>query len=111
MKRLSKSLLLIPLIGFIISPAIAATEPLAIPVGSQSEDLRRTLLLPERGQSMESVRDRLGDPQTADTIGQPAITTWKYQDMTVYFESTTVLRTVVHHRPQTERATSLADGS
>ncbi|MGI9274720.1 MAG: hypothetical protein ACR2PT_07720 [Endozoicomonas sp.] len=110
MKRLSKSLLLIPLLGLTTSMAFATSKPLAIPVGSQSEELRRTLLLPERGQSMESVRNRLGDPQAADTIGQPAITTWKYQDMTVYFEGTTVLRAVVHHRPQTTQPTTLADG-
>lgn len=33
---------------------------IAIPIGCQSEDLRRTLLLPEFGQNMTSVEDRLG---------------------------------------------------
>lgn len=83
----------------IVLESTKPNDTIAVPVGSQSEDLRSTLLMPEYGQSMQSVEDRLGPPQAADTVGTPPITTWKYKDMTVYFEGKTVLRTVVHHKP------------
>ena len=52
---------------------------LAITVGSQSEELRRSLLLPQHGQSMTSVEDLLGPPEQSETVGNPTITTWRYR--------------------------------
>ncbi|WP_257274190.1 hypothetical protein [Endozoicomonas sp. SESOKO4] len=91
--------------------AAEAGDSIAVPVGSQSAELRSTVLLPERGQSMESVRDRLGSPEVSETVGKPAITKWQYQDMTVYFEDKTVLRAVVHPNFQKAEPTAVATES
>ncbi|AMO57040.1 hypothetical protein [Endozoicomonas montiporae] len=104
--RLSAALVLI---GIASTPLHAEQESsLAVTVGSQSEELRRSLLLPQHGQSMTSVEDLLGPPEQSETVGNPAITTWRYRDMTVYFEENVVLRAVVHHRPQQTQTTDLA---
>ena len=105
MKHLLKSTLLL----VALAPTIAfSADSISVPVGSQSEELRRTILLPEYGQSMQSVEERLGAPELSDTIGQPAITKWRYKDMTVYFEGKTVLRTVVHFKPEDPAKTAIA---
>ena len=104
-------LTLLPLYSSLVMSApvdSAQQDSIAILVGSQSEDLRRTLLLPKQGQSKTSVEDLLGPPEQSKTIGKPAITTWRYKDMTVYFEGNTVLRAVVHHRLQEEQTTAVA---
>ncbi len=94
----------------LINPA-SASDSIAVPVGSQSAELRSTILVPGWGESMQSVEDRLGSPQASETIGKPAITSWVYQDMTVYFEGALVLRTVVHHKSVQPEPTSLASGN
>ncbi|WP_152558938.1 hypothetical protein [Endozoicomonas numazuensis] len=86
-------------------------DSIAVPVGSQSAALRSTVLIPERGQSMQSVKDRLGSPELTETVGKPVITTWKYKDMTVYFEDKTVLRTVVHPNQKSTKPTTVAADS
>lgn len=73
-----------------------------IPVGNQSHQLRQSLLLPEYGQTMTSVKEMLGTPQETDTIGTPVITRWHYPELnlTVYFEGNRVLRSVIHNTPE-----------
>ncbi|WP_083232500.1 hypothetical protein [Endozoicomonas atrinae] len=72
-----------------------------VPVGSQSQQLRQSLALPEHGQTMDEVRQILGNASQTETIGEPAITRWYYPDqkLTVYFEGNRVLRSVVHNAP------------
>ncbi len=109
---LALSMTLLGLVSF--NQHAFAAEPadtIAVPVGSQSAELRSTVLLPERGQSMDSVKDRLGPPEISETVGKPAITSWKYQDMTVYFEGKTVLRAVVHPNFQQAEPTAVATDS
>ncbi|MBO9493944.1 hypothetical protein J7438_07570 [Thalassotalea sp. G20_0] len=71
------------------------------PVGSQSQELRQSLALPKYGQTMDTVREMLGNPSQTETIGEPAITRWYYPDrkLTVYFEGKRVLRSVVDITP------------
>ena len=98
------------LIPFLLASQVFA-ESIAVPVGSQSAELRSTILVPNWGESMQSVEDRLGPPQASDTIGKPAITSWTYDDMTVYFEGRTVLRTVLHHQKNKPESTTIARGN
>ncbi|WP_062270013.1 hypothetical protein [Endozoicomonas arenosclerae] len=109
---LTLSMTLAGLSSFSLHASAAPTgDTIAVPVGSQSAELRSTVLLPERGQSMQSVKDRLGSPETSETVGKPAITKWKYQDMTVYFEDKTVLRAVVHPNLKKTEPTAVAADS
>ncbi|MFK0570909.1 hypothetical protein [Endozoicomonas sp.] len=79
-----------------------ADGTIMIPVGSQSHQLRQSLSLPEHGQTMEMVKEMLGVPQKTDVIGEPVITRWHYPEhnLTIYFESNRVLRSVVNNTPQ-----------
>lgn len=50
---------------------------------------------PRRGMSMDKVQNKYGQPITAsDSVGQPPITSWTYNDRVVYFEYSTVLHVV-----------------
>ncbi len=51
--------------------------------------------MPERGTSMETVRQRLGKPgRRVGPVGEPPITRWVYDRFTVYFEHDRVLHAV-----------------
>ena len=55
----------------------------------------RLLEFPRRGMSMDKVKNELGQPmQIAPTVGEPPITSWAYDDRTVYFEYSTVIHVV-----------------
>lgn len=50
---------------------------------------------PRRGMSMDRVQQAFGQPMTSsDSVGQPPITHWVYNDRIVYFEYATVLHVV-----------------
>lgn len=50
---------------------------------------------PRRGMSMDKVKNELGSPvQVSPTVGEPPITSWKYNDRTVYFERSFVIHAV-----------------
>jgi hypothetical protein len=50
---------------------------------------------PRRGASMDKVKDQLGQPvSVSDSVGEPPITRWIYNDRVVYFEHSTVLHVV-----------------
>ena len=51
---------------------------LVVPVGDQSQDLRKSMALPEPGNAMDSVRTLLGNPTKTDAVGNPVITRWYY---------------------------------
>ena len=57
--------------------------------------IERVAGMPERGTSMESVQQRLGDPERrVAPVGEPPITRWVYDRFTVYFEHDRVLHAV-----------------
>jgi len=60
------------------------------------ETLRIHLLdYPRRGMSMDKVQQEYGQPiATSESVGQPPITHWTYNDRVVYFEYSTVLHVV-----------------
>ena len=50
---------------------------------------------PTRGVSMDSVRNRFGEPgEVRGPVGEPPITRWVYTDFTVYFEHNRVIHAV-----------------
>ncbi len=60
------------------------------------ETLKIQLLdYPRRGMSMDKVQQEFGQPMAmSESVGQPPITHWTYNDRVVYFEYSTVLHVV-----------------
>ncbi len=91
--------------GFVMGLAIvfgASAEVIHIPVGQQAPE-KRDLPRPIRGMSAESVLEQFGLPSGKSApVGDPPISIWQYPDYTVYFESETVIHSVLTHRPKVD---------
>ena len=77
---------------------ITETEVIGDVIEIQSGETLPVKLLdfPRRGMTMDKVRNELGEPTNmSDTVGEPPITTWTYNDRVVYFEYTSVVHVVV----------------
>ena len=91
------------LLAITASWAILATPLMAdvvkIPVSEQAgylQDMER----PQRGQTMASVEEKFGAPVSKHgPVGEPPISSWEYDNYTVYFESDRVLHSVLKHTP------------
>ncbi len=80
-------------LGLGASPVILADE-VKVPVGAQKQS---NVEIPKRGISKSQVRKKFGEPSSVSgPVGQPPITTWRYNSMTVYFEYNHVVHAVVH---------------
>lgn len=67
------------------------TQPLSLKV--QREDDVHT---PRRGEHMDSVRSRFGEPEAKQgPVGDPPITRWQYPEFVVVFEDQSVIDSVV----------------
>jgi len=65
-----------------------------IPVSDQGN--RNKLNLPIAGMSKDDVESEWGQPNTfRNAVGNPPISSWKYDDFTVYFEHGHVIRSVI----------------
>jgi hypothetical protein len=54
--------------------------------------------LPENGQSKATIESKFGAPlEKRSAVGDPPISSWKYDNFSVYFEYDLVLSTVLHH--------------
>ncbi|MDQ7017451.1 MAG: hypothetical protein Q9N68_13855 [Gammaproteobacteria bacterium] len=72
-----------------LSSPILTAEVIDIPTRTVEETM------PERGISMKTVREQLGEPmQIESAIGKPPITRWHYPQFTVYFERRFVIHAV-----------------
>lgn len=72
--------------------SVTQADTLMIDVIDQSAGVDR----PIKGQSMNTVEARYGNPrEILPTVGQPPITRWVYDDFTVFFEGSSVLHAVV----------------
>ena len=89
------------MLGALFTLSISALgEVIHIPVGEQAPELR-DLATPERGMSSRTVLTRFGEPiSLGKPVGEPPITKWTYEHYTVYFESDTVIHSVLIHRPR-----------
>ena len=63
------------------------------------EEVRQAdrMVLPKNGQSKSDVEAKFGTPvEKRDAVGDPPISSWKYDTYSVYFEYDLVLSTVLH---------------
>lgn len=74
-------------------------DTLRIPINQQGSQIDSNL--PIFGDSQQRVLSVHGQPaKRHPSIGQPPITRWDYADFSVYFEYTTVINSVKHHKPK-----------
>lgn len=77
----------------------AQADTVVIPLGNQAPEMQ-TANRPQKGQSTESVRQQFGTPlKQTPAVGDPPISRWTFADFVVYFESGSVVHTVLKHRP------------
>jgi hypothetical protein len=80
----------------------ANAEVIHIPVGQQAPE-KRDLPRPTRGMSADAVLEHYGLPESkSGPVGEPPISNWRYPDYTVYFESDTVIHSVLTHTPKVD---------
>ena len=76
--------------------ATTYAETISIPLGQQGKAWQ--IQTPRTGISKQSVQDQYGSPmETSGPVGEPPITTWEYDQFTVYFEYDHVIHSVVKH--------------
>ncbi len=99
--RLSRSLLTSGLLVMAIALAVRA-EVIHIPVGQQAPE-KQDLPRPVRGMSAGHVLEQYGLPTSkSGPVGDPPISIWRYPDYSVYFESDTVIHSVLTHTPKVD---------
>lgn len=78
-----------------VSLALTA-EQITLPIGEQTRSYE--LSLPDRSMTKTAVQEAFGKPhEIQDSVGEPPITVWEYEDFVVYFEQNWVLHAVVRH--------------
>lgn len=83
---------------------LSQADTLEISVSKQSPELQ-SVSRPHTGMSKSSVEQIFGTPQTrGGPVGEPAISSWSYPQFTVYFESDTVLHSVLRTTPKADTA-------
>ena len=76
----------------VITTKHAITIPLA------NKDREDNLLVPQRGDSKQSVEAIFGQPNTKQPAkGTPPISRWNYPEFTVFFESNHVIHSTAKH--------------
>ena len=76
--------------------AASYADVVTIGVGHQAAT-KQSLSRPYKGMEKQQVHSRFGDPVTqTNTIGEPPISSWVFDEFTVYFEYDHVLHTVLH---------------
>lgn len=90
-----------PAPAFEPAPAVAPPSNIQMQTGTvvevqPGETFAVQLLdFPRRGMSMEKVQNELGRPiDISPTVGEPPITTWRYDDRKVFFEYDKVIHVV-----------------
>lgn len=88
----------------LISVPFSQADTLEISVSKQSPELQ-SVSRPHTGMTKSSVEQIFGSPQTrGGPIGEPPISNWSYPQFTVYFESDTVLHSVLKTTPEADIA-------
>ncbi|MCF7981334.1 MAG: phosphodiesterase [Pseudomonadales bacterium] len=83
----------------ILAP-LASAEVLEISISKQAPELQN-IDLPPNGMDKEDVESKYGPPEEiSDPVGEPPISKWRYRDFVVYFESDTVIHTVLNYQPK-----------
>ncbi|MDA0824458.1 MAG: phosphodiesterase [Proteobacteria bacterium] len=91
--------------ALVIFFALAQTsngEVIVVPIGQQAPEMQH-LPRPVRGMSQNSVLNEYGLPQSKSApVGDPPISIWRYPYFAVYFESDTVIHSVLIHKPKVD---------
>lgn len=75
---------------------VCIAETIAIPLGQQGKAWQ--VETPATGTTKGSVETKYGSPiEVLGPVGSPPITTWEYQQFSVYFEYDHVIHAVVKH--------------
>jgi hypothetical protein len=97
MKKITRVCLFVGF-GLFLFGALGHAQQLIIPIGSQHPQAAET---PSLGMPMSLVLETFGEPLKRNgAIGNPPIERWEYLNFSVYFESTTVIHSVVHFMPE-----------
>jgi len=75
-------------------------ETIHVPVGQQEADAPK-INMPTTGMSKTRVKELFGEPlDTKEPVGNPPISSWKYADFVVYFQSDYVIHSVRLFKPK-----------
>ncbi len=76
----------------------ASAEEIQVPLGQQG-DKENPVVLPSSGMTKEQVQARFGEPSDwKEAVGEPPISSWRYNGFTVYFEYDRVIHSVLAHK-------------
>lgn len=83
---------------FLMAGSFANAENIQVPLGQQG-DKDITIERPSAGMTKAQVQQRFGEPAgSKDAVGIPPISSWSYNDFTVYFEYDRVIHSVLAHK-------------
>jgi len=92
-----RSDLIISVVLAVAYVSVASAEVIHIPVGQQAPE-KHDLPRPVRGMIEDRVLEHYGLPDSrSGPVGDPPISIWRYPNYTVYFESETVIHSVLTH--------------
>ena len=78
--------------------SIAQAETLIVPLGQQAAE-KQNIQRPQQGMTKTQVQESYGQPKDwRDAVGEPPISSWAYEDFTVYFEYDRVIHSVLRHQ-------------
>ena len=92
-----RSVLIISVVLAVAYVSVASAEVIHIPVGQQAPE-KHGLPRPVRGMIEDRVLEYYGLPDSrSGPVGDPPIPIWRHPNYTVYFESETVIHSVLTH--------------
>jgi len=96
-RLLAVCLLALPLQGFSeTTETEVQVEEILIPLTGEAVKAKQNGPVPVRGMSMNSVKEQYGEAKKIHPKkGTPPITRWDYPNFSVYFESKSVIHTVI----------------
>lgn len=78
------------------------SEVVYVPIGQQGSE-KQSMERPSRGLTKDEVQDQFGEPKDwNDPVGKPPISSWVYENFTVYFENDYVIHSVLTHSPNSD---------
>ncbi len=86
-------------ISTLLVVANTSAEEVRVPLGQQG-DKQNAIERPSAGMTKEQVQERFGEPSGWNgPVGEPPISSWRYNGFTVYFEYDKVIHSVLAHKP------------
>ena len=90
------------LVAALLMAPLTQAQSIEVSVSRQAPELQ-TVSRPHNGMDKAQVEQLFGAPQAvSNSVGEPPISSWGYQQFTVYFEHDTVLHSVLKKAPAGE---------